>query len=44
MRQRQELELKKRVVRLLDLNSDWTETEVKEAEGFIGSMENSEKE
>ncbi|GJR84661.1 hypothetical protein Tco_0155446 [Tanacetum coccineum] len=44
MRQRQELELKKRVVGLLDLNSDWTETEVKEAEGFIGSVENSEKE
>ncbi|GJT55552.1 hypothetical protein Tco_0990606 [Tanacetum coccineum] len=32
MRQRQELELKKRVVGLLDLNSDWTETEVKDAE------------
>ncbi|GKB44583.1 hypothetical protein Tco_0889525, partial [Tanacetum coccineum] len=43
MRQRQELELKKRVVGLLDLNSDWTETEVKEAEGFIGSVENFEK-
>ncbi|GJX34014.1 ulp1 protease family, C-terminal catalytic domain-containing protein, partial [Tanacetum coccineum] len=44
MRQRQELELKKRVVGLLDLNSDWTKTEVKEAEGFIGSVENSMKE
>ncbi|GJW32199.1 hypothetical protein Tco_0052231 [Tanacetum coccineum] len=44
MRQRQELELKERVVGLLDLNSDWTETEVKEAEGFIGSVENSMKE
>ncbi|GKF59770.1 hypothetical protein Tco_0176556, partial [Tanacetum coccineum] len=44
MRQRQELELKKRVVGLLDLNSNWTETEVKEGEGFIGSVENSKKE
>ncbi|GJU89707.1 hypothetical protein Tco_1302130 [Tanacetum coccineum] len=44
MRQRQELELKERVVGLLDLNSDWTKTEVKEAEGFIGSVENSMKE
>ncbi|GJU45033.1 hypothetical protein Tco_1202299 [Tanacetum coccineum] len=42
--ERQELELKKRVVGLLDLNSNWTETEVKEGEGFIGSVENSEKE
>ncbi|GJT31377.1 hypothetical protein Tco_0911652, partial [Tanacetum coccineum] len=44
MRQRQELELKEHVVGLLDLNSDWTETKVKEAEGFIGSVENFEKE
>ncbi|GKE45190.1 hypothetical protein Tco_1472474, partial [Tanacetum coccineum] len=35
---------KERVVGLLDLNSDWTETEVKEAECFIGSVENFEKE
>ncbi|GJW10300.1 hypothetical protein Tco_1576127 [Tanacetum coccineum] len=37
--ERQELELKKRVVGLLDLNSDWTKTEVKEAEdGDDGDM------
>ncbi|GKF59182.1 hypothetical protein Tco_0175968, partial [Tanacetum coccineum] len=38
------LELKKRVVRLLPINSDWTKAEMEEAEGFIVSAENSEKE
>ncbi|GJR50950.1 hypothetical protein Tco_1401471 [Tanacetum coccineum] len=44
MKQRQELELKKRVVGLLPINSDWTKAEMEEAEGFIVSAENSEKE
>ncbi|GJU83694.1 hypothetical protein Tco_1286059 [Tanacetum coccineum] len=43
MKQRQELELKKRVVGLLPINSDWTKAEMEEAEGFIVSAENSEK-
>ncbi|GJR83807.1 peptidase C48, SUMO/sentrin/Ubl1 [Tanacetum coccineum] len=44
MKQRQELELKKHVVGLLPINSDWTKAEMEEAEGFIVSAENSEKE
>ncbi|GJV53278.1 hypothetical protein Tco_1449019, partial [Tanacetum coccineum] len=44
MKQRQELELKKRVVGLLPINSDWTKAEMEEAEGFIVSAENSKKE
>ncbi|GKD77111.1 hypothetical protein Tco_1339732 [Tanacetum coccineum] len=44
MKQRQDLELKKRVVGLLPINSDWTKAEMEEAEGFIVSAENSEKE
>ncbi|GKE28250.1 hypothetical protein Tco_1443634, partial [Tanacetum coccineum] len=44
MKQRQESELKDRVLGLLDLHVEWTEAEVQEAEGFIGSLEISEKE
>nr|GEW86443.1 hypothetical protein [Tanacetum cinerariifolium] len=35
MKQRQELELKDHVVRLLDLHDEWNEAEVQESEGFI---------
>ncbi|GJU32911.1 hypothetical protein Tco_1176500, partial [Tanacetum coccineum] len=44
MKQRQELELKRHVVGLLPINSDWTKAEMEEAEGFIVFAENSEKE
>ncbi|GJS18029.1 hypothetical protein Tco_0412501 [Tanacetum coccineum] len=44
MKQRQELELKDRVVGLLDLHDEWNEAEVQESEGFIGFSETSEKE
>ncbi|GJT56812.1 hypothetical protein Tco_0991866 [Tanacetum coccineum] len=44
MKQRQESELKDRMLGLLDLHVEWTEAEMQEAEGFIGSLEISEKE
>ncbi|GKD56422.1 hypothetical protein Tco_1289809 [Tanacetum coccineum] len=44
MKQRQESELKNHVLRLLDLHVEWTEAEVQDAKGFIGSLEISEKE
>ncbi|GKF53834.1 hypothetical protein Tco_0160744, partial [Tanacetum coccineum] len=44
MKQRQELELKKHVVGLLPINSDWTKAKMEEAEGFIVFAENYEKE
>nr|GEZ07036.1 hypothetical protein [Tanacetum cinerariifolium] len=43
MKQRQESELKRRVLGLLDLHVEWTEAEVQDTEGFIGSLEFSEK-
>ncbi|GJR74562.1 hypothetical protein Tco_0086927 [Tanacetum coccineum] len=39
-----ELELKDRVLGLLDLHGEWTEAEMQDVEGFIGSLETSEKE
>nr|GFB88576.1 ELM2 domain-containing protein [Tanacetum cinerariifolium] len=44
MKQRQESELKHRVLGLLDLHVEWTEAEVQDTEGFIGSLEISKKE
>ncbi|GKA01167.1 hypothetical protein Tco_0673832 [Tanacetum coccineum] len=44
MKQRLELELKDRVVRLLDLHDEWNKAEVQESKGFIGFLETSEKE
>ncbi|GJZ96697.1 hypothetical protein Tco_0669031 [Tanacetum coccineum] len=44
MKQRQELELKDRMVRLLDLHDEWNEAEVQESEGFISFSKTSEKE
>ncbi|GKF60233.1 hypothetical protein Tco_0177019, partial [Tanacetum coccineum] len=44
MKKRQELELKDRVLGLLDLHGEWTEAEVQDAEGFIGSSKTFEKE
>ncbi|GKC30434.1 hypothetical protein Tco_1037728 [Tanacetum coccineum] len=44
MKQRQESDLKDRMLGLLDLHVEWTEAEVQEAEGFIGSLEIYEKE
>ncbi|GJU24406.1 vacuolar-sorting receptor 1-like protein [Tanacetum coccineum] len=44
MKQRQESELKDRMLGILDLHVEWTEVEVQEAEGFIGSLEISKKE
>ncbi|GKE97303.1 hypothetical protein Tco_0020654, partial [Tanacetum coccineum] len=44
MKQRHELELKDRVVGLLDLHDEWNEVEVQESEGFIGFSETFEKE
>nr|GEZ42998.1 hypothetical protein [Tanacetum cinerariifolium] len=43
MKQRQESELKRRVLGLLDLHVEWTEAKVQDTEGFIGSLEFSEK-
>ncbi|GKE58777.1 hypothetical protein Tco_1497962, partial [Tanacetum coccineum] len=39
-----ELELKDRVLGILDLHGEWTEAKVQDAKGFIGSSETSEKE
>nr|GEU44044.1 ELM2 domain-containing protein [Tanacetum cinerariifolium] len=36
MKQRQELELKDRMVGILDLHDEWNEDEVQQSEGFIG--------
>nr|GEZ25690.1 ELM2 domain-containing protein [Tanacetum cinerariifolium] len=44
MKQRQESELKHRVLGYLDLHVEWTEAEVQDNEGFIGSLEISKKE
>ncbi|GJS40898.1 vacuolar-sorting receptor 1-like protein [Tanacetum coccineum] len=44
MKQRHESELKNHVLGLLDLHVEWTEAEVQDAEGFIGSLEISRKE
>ncbi|GJZ86280.1 hypothetical protein Tco_0657890, partial [Tanacetum coccineum] len=39
-----DLELKDHVLGVLDLHGEWTEVEVRDAEGFTGSSETSEKE
>nr|GEV74849.1 hypothetical protein [Tanacetum cinerariifolium] len=44
IKQRQELELKDRVVGLLDIHDEWNEAEVQESKGFIGFSKTFEKE
>nr|GEU75852.1 hypothetical protein [Tanacetum cinerariifolium] len=43
MKKRQDLELKDHVLGVLDLYGEWTEVEVQDGKGFIGSLKTSEK-